>query len=269
MIKALFFDIDGTLLDHSPQGGGKMPASTLACLEAAHRKGIQVFVATGRIPSMATFLKDLFPFDGAITLNGQLALGRDGELLHRMAHHPEDILQLVEIVQKDPFPCLIIEEEESFYVTDDPVIQKHFAWAGLDAPKQYRTERLQNHPVLQFLAYIPMEEAQQRLASLEHIEITTAGGDILDVIPKEGGKEVGIAAVAKQYGWQREEIMVFGDGGNDVRMLRWAGIGVAMGNGAPAAKAAADYITTPVGEDGVKNALLHFGVLTEQDLASR
>ena len=136
MIKALFFDIDGTLLDHSPQGGGKMPASTLACLEAAHRKGIQVFVATGRIPSMATFLKDLFPFDGAITLNGQLALGRDGELLHHMAHHPEDILHLVEIVQKDPFPCLIIEEKESLYVTDDPVIQKHFAWAGLDAPKQ-------------------------------------------------------------------------------------------------------------------------------------
>ena len=63
--------------------------------------------------------------------------------------------------------------------------------------------------------------------------------------------------------------MVFGDGGNDARMLRWAGTGVAMGNGAPAAKAAADYITTPVGEDGIKNAVLHFGVLTEQDLAAR
>ena len=104
------------------------------------------------------------------------------------------------------------------------------------------------------------------LAPLEHIAVTGSAHGILDVIPEEGGKEVGIAAVAKHYGWQREEILVFGDGPNDAEMLRWAGIGVALGNGVEEAKAAADYVTTPVGEDGVKNALVHLGVLTEQDL---
>ena len=49
-------------------------------------------------------------------------------------------------------------------------------------------------------------------------------------------------------------------------MLAWAGAGVAMGNGVEEAKAAADYVTTPVGEDGVQNALLHFGVLEETEL---
>ena len=87
------------------------------------------------------------------------------------------------------------------------------------------------------------------------------------MIPDKGGKEVGIAAVANHYGWKREEIMVFGDGPNDANMLAWAGTGVAMGNGVEEAKAAADYVTTPVGEDGVKNALLHLGVLAEEDLA--
>ena len=79
MIKAIFFDIDGTLLDHSPKGGGRIPPSTLRCLEALRKKGIKLFVATGRIPAMVTFLEDLFPFDGFVTLNGQLAwIGRAG-----------------------------------------------------------------------------------------------------------------------------------------------------------------------------------------------
>lgn len=266
MIKAIFFDIDGTLLDHSPKGGGRMPPSTLRCLEALRKKGIKLFVATGRIPAMVTFLEDLFPFDGFVTLNGQLALDREGRVLHRMAHHPQDILKLAELVEADPFPCLVIEEKDSFFMVETPIIREHFQKEGLSAPGSYHIARLEEHPILQFLAYIPKEEAQRRLASLEHIEITSAGGTILDIIPKEGGKEVGIQAVADRYGWQREELLVFGDGDNDVRMLSWAAHSVALGNGTPAAKAAAGYVTTPVGEDGVQNALLHLGVLAEEEL---
>ena len=250
MIKAIFFDIDGTLLDHSPKGGGRIPPSTLRCLEALRKKGIKLFVATGRIPAMVTFLEDLFPFDGFV----------------RMAHHPQDIRKLAELVEADPFPCLVIEEKDSFFMVETPIIREHFQKEGLSAPGSYHIARLEEHPILQFLAYIPKEEAQRRLASLEHIEITSAGGTILDIIPKEGGKEVGIQAVADRYGWQREELLVFGDGDNDVRMLSWAAHSVALGNGTPAAKAAAGYVTTPVGEDGVQNALLHLGVLAEDEL---
>ena len=246
---------------------GKVPPSTLACLRALQRKGVRLWVATGRFPAMTTFLRDIFPFDGVITLNGQLATDKDGQVLHRMAHEPENIRALVELVRQDPepFPCLIIEEEQCFSLRESPVIQEHFAWAGLPAPEAYHLSRLEEHPVLQFLAYITPQE-YGRLAPLRHIEITGSGHSIADIIPLGGGKEVGIAAVAQRFGWKREEIMVFGDGPNDAKMLAWAGTGVAMGNGVEEAKAAADYVTTPVGEDGVKNALLHFGVLEETEL---
>lgn len=267
MIKALFFDIDGTLIDHAAGGPGVMPASTLACLQAARRKGIQLYVATGRPLEMVHFLEAYFPFDGFVAFNGQLAVTREGEVLHRLPHHPEDIRKLVELVRADPFPCLIQEQEEKFYVSYFPIMAEHYRWAGLPVPQgPYDLRRLETVPVLQFLAYIPFAEAQQRLSPLEHIEITSAGGEILDVIPKEGGKEVGIQAVADRYGWQREELLVFGDGDNDARMLSWAAHSVALGNGTPAAKAAAGYVTTPVGEDGVQNALLHLGVLAEEEL---
>ena len=55
--------------------------------------------------------------------------------------------------------------------------------------------------------------------------------------------------------------MAFGDGGNDMAMLRFAGIGVAMGNANDEVKAVADYVTDGVDHDGVMNALRHFGIL--------
>lgn len=256
-IKACFFDIDGTLIDH--EGGSVMPVSTKESLHALREKGVKLFVATGRIPSMLGFLEPLFQFDGFVSLNGQLVVERGGKVLHRMAHNPEDIRQLVKIVHDKKFPCLIIEEHESFCAIDTPAIVKHFSHESLPTPGIYDVSRLADHPVLQFLVYGP--ENLPYIACLPHIEPTSAGGHIQDIIPKGGGKEVGIAATAAHYGIQREEIMVFGDGDNDQRMLRWAGIGVAMGNGSPAAKAAADYISTHTGKDGIYNALRHFGVL--------
>ena len=55
--------------------------------------------------------------------------------------------------------------------------------------------------------------------------------------------------------------MAFGDGGNDIPIIRQAGIGVAMGNATDNVKAVADYVTTAVDDEGVKNALIHFGVI--------
>lgn len=78
---------------------------------------------------------------------------------------------------------------------------------------------------------------------------------------------MGIAAVAQRFGWKREEIMVFGDGPNDAKMLAWAGaLAWPWATAWRRPRPAADYVTTPVGEDGVKNALLHFGVLDETEL---
>lgn len=264
MIKAAFFDIDGTLLDHSDHGS-VLPASTLESLTALHRKGIKVFIATGRAPFMLRDMKDVFPFDGRVMCNGQLVKLADGTAVRRASHDPETIRQLIPVVHKEGFSCMIIEEDESFPIAYSDHILEHYQWSGEPVPPLYDVKRLdEGHPVYQFNVYLPLKDADC-VRALPNLEVTTSGGDLLDVIPAGGGKEVGIAAMAAHFGISREEIMVFGDGPNDIRMIRWAGIGVAMGNATAATKQAADYVTTHVGKDGVKNAFLHFGVLSEAD----
>lgn len=274
MIKACFFDIDGTLLDH--EHGSAMPDSTRQALAALRKKGVKVYIASGRDATMMPPLRALFPFDGYICSNGQNILDDTGPYptLH---HSPEDILGLLRLAKEHWMSIMICEGERTFPAAHDVVNQRLYGWLGQEMPPVYDPARLQEHPVVQFtvclteeLASGPrgeqlMRQGQELFSVLPGVEVTSAGGGILDCIPKGGGKEFGISLVCHRLGIAQEETMVFGDGANDIRMLRWGGIGVAMGNASPTVKTEADYVTTPVGEDGVKNALLHFGVLSEDD----
>ena len=77
----------------------------------------------------------------------------------------------------------------------------------------------------------------------------------IDICAADGGKEQGIMHLLERYGLKREEIVAFGDAENDIEMLQYAGIGVAMGNATEAAKAAADYVTADIDDDGIWKAL--------------
>ena len=78
-------------------------------------------------------------------------------------------------------------------------------------------------------------------------------------------KAQGVAAMAARFGLAADEIMAFGDGGNDIPMLRAAGVGVAMGEAGPEVQAAADYVTASVDDDGIRKALIRFGVIGSEN----
>lgn len=71
----------------------------------------------------------------------------------------------------------------------------------------------------------------------------------------------GIQKLLEHYHLNADSIMAFGDGDNDVDMLEFARIGVAMGNASQKAKKAADYITTDIDSDGISHALKYFGLV--------
>ena len=96
---------------------------------------------------------------------------------------------------------------------------------------------------------------------LDECSITSWNETGIDIISKHGGKAKGLAKFMERYGLRPGETMAFGDGENDIDMIRFAGIGVAMGNAIKNLKSAADYITTDIDDDGIANALQHFGLI--------
>ena len=83
----------------------------------------------------------------------------------------------------------------------------------------------------------------------------------VDDTAKGNTKQHGIDEIIRHFGIRLEETMAFGDGGNDISMLRHAGIGVAMGNAKDDVKVIADYVTASVDDNGIADALKHFGIL--------
>jgi hydroxymethylpyrimidine pyrophosphatase-like HAD family hydrolase len=96
--------------------------------------------------------------------------------------------------------------------------------------------------------------------TMAKILIEQLGVQHSDVLYANGSKE------ARKIEWVDKLInfcqtMAFGDGGNDITMLKYVALGVAMGNANPEVKAIADYVTDDVDNDGILKALKHFGII--------
>ena len=109
--------------------------------------------------------------------------------------------------------------------------------------------------------FIDIEEEQLLLPSIPNCEMGRWHPAFVDVTAKGNTKQRGIDEIIRHFGIRLEETMAFGDGGNDISMLRHAGIGVAMGNAKDDVKAAAGYVTTSVDDNGIANALKQYGII--------
>ena len=119
----------------------------------------------------------------------------------------------------------------------------------------------QGAPIYQFIGYMNLEETEKIASKIPNCKITRWYDEGIDIISKDGGKANGIQKILEFYGMTREEIIAFGDSDNDMDMLEFAGIGVAMGNAEESVKAVADYITTDIDEDGIWNACRHWELI--------
>ena len=109
--------------------------------------------------------------------------------------------------------------------------------------------------------YADENEQEKFLSVMPHCVYTRWHPQGIDILPRGNGKADGIQTTLDHYGLEREEVIAFGDGDNDLSMLKLAGTAVAMGNAVEHVKAAADYVTDTVENDGICQALRHFGLL--------
>jgi len=258
MIKAVFFDVDGTLVSFKTH---HMPQSTVDSINQLKAKGIKVFIATGRRLQAITNVGGM-EFDGYITLNGGFCyVGRENVIYkHHIPHEDiEAMLHYQETVED--FPCAMVQEDAIYMNYQNEATDEIFELLDFPEPPIGPLREVAGEKVYQVIAFFTAEQEERIMKVMPHCQSTRWNPLFSDVVPVGSSKSVGIDKIREYYGFSLEETMAFGDGGNDMDMLRHAGIGVAMGNAEEEVKQSADYVTASVDEDGIRKALIHFGVL--------
>lgn len=256
MIKAAFFDVDGTLLSHKTKS---VPQSTRDAVEKLKACGIRCVVATGRqMCEMEKLPVADMSFDGYITLNGQLILDGEKRILHGTPITGETKEYLLRLFSEHTLPIMLVEEDRVYvnYVDDRVVRVQNDISSPIPPLGEYTGAEL-----YQICVYLGEDDEHMIAPIVGKCEISRWNLGGVDVIAKGGGKVTGIKRYLEANDIQPEETIAFGDGDNDAQMLAFAGIGVAMGNGWESAKAAADYITADVDAEGIPLALAHFGLI--------
>lgn len=264
MPKCFFFDVDGTLLPF----GKSIPDSAVYSIKAAQALGSRCFIASGRsIAELPRF--PMLAFDGYICSAGATIIV-DDKLIYS-AH-----------IERGAFDSLFrYLSEKGFYVisqTDKATYLSKDAWDMFTRQLMKHIGRLVELNGLVISDTVPEDEDVKKVLFLSDddgygvdrvrkeidpmftVVNNTVGlpQEIMAEIVLSGiSKATGIEKVLSYFGVDRSDSVAIGDGSNDIEMVEYADIGIAMGNSSGDLKTVADYITTDIEEDGIKNAIFY------------
>lgn len=258
MIKAIFLDVDGTLVSFSTH---KVPVSALEALRRVHESGVRIIIATGRA---STDLNEIsaVPYDAVVALNGAECVLRDGT---EVSVHPiprEDFIKSLALSGKYGFP-LALETRDGVQVDRmSPEVMEVARTVAHPVPEVVNIrDAFHASKCCQMCFYCSPDVEKEVMAQLPGLSASRWHPLFADINVRGVDKGTGMAEFARHYRFGISETMAFGDGGNDIPMLRAAGIGIAMGSASEEVREAADYVTGPVDDDGIRNALLRFGLI--------
>lgn len=256
MIKIIFFDIDGTLLE---LGKKEMHPELIDALNLTKEKGIKLFLATGRPPFVVPHFKGI-DFDGVLSFNGAYCYTND-HLIYKNPMKNQDIYTVVENAKRLHKAVTLAGVNKmgcNFY---DPVLEEYFEVANQHICILDEYDLFMNEEIYQMMVATTPNQDDQVLQNTTTLKTARWWDKATDIIPIDGGKDKAIEKVLAYYGFKKEESMAFGDGGNDMSMIEYVGLGIAMGNATENVKKVADYITDSAKDDGIITALKHFQII--------
>ena len=256
--KLVAADLDDTLLTSSLE----ISARTVKAIEGIRAAGVHFTLATGRMyRSALPYARQLQITEPLITYQGALVKdARSGEVIF---YQPVPLNLAKTVLQKgyELGVHMNVYVNDALYV--DSITEKGIGYANLAGvelnPVGNLVEFLKEDPVkILFIADPELLEQIQPDLEKQHsgeLYITRSKPNYLEFMHPRANKGEALAAVAAAMGVSREDVVAFGDSFNDLTMIHFAGLGVAMGNAWPEVKMQADCVTAGHDDDGVARVL--------------
>ena len=241
-IKALFFDIDGTLVSFKTH---KIPQSTVDALEQAKKNGVEVYISTGRPQLLITNLGQIeHLIDGYITTNGARCFVGD-KVVSQHAILPEDVKKIIEAADRDDYPAIVVGEHHlAIHHYTNEVYEIFAKGLGVDC-EIFLTDvnELGDEQVLQVTPFCSVEQEALLMPTLRNCTSGRWHPAFTDITAADADKGKGLHAMADYLGLNIEETMAFGDYLNDVDMLNNSYYSFAMSNAHESIKKVANFMT--------------------------
>ncbi|MCO7176560.1 sugar-phosphatase [Sporolactobacillus kofuensis] len=266
MIKLIAIDLDGTLLNEEK----KISEHTQSVLKEAKKRGVKVVLCSGRpllgIKSYLELLGLTENGDFAITYNGGLVQRTDtGEVISEKILTKDQILTIYQLSQNLKVPMNFIDLER-VYCPPSPVNKPSYysqiltALPFVDIEMDQLSDTFKANKAIFCVDQPTLDAAIERIpkAYYDHYTIMKSRPFLLEILNKEVDKGKGLQALGQYLNIAPEEMMTLGDEENDMAMIRYAGLGVAMGNAIEPLKEIAHFVTRANSEDGVAYAVEKF-----------
>lgn len=258
--KFLFFDIDGTLTTGGMESF--IPQSARDTLQALRKQGHVVAIATGRPYAMSKDVAKDLGIDSFICNGGNTVIFEGKKIINEPLNqdHVKELLR--ECIQYG-FPYCISQRDDFYFLTQDmsklPDFQNDFikGWLKEEA---FDTEQLTQ--VKRLMVFVN-EEEQKKLTQFQDLVPQRYEKEFVMIEPDDKFK--GIKKLMETLQLPLQDVVVFGDGENDIKMFQQSSMSIAVGNAIDELKKLATYVTARSDEDGIQKACLHFGWVKEED----
>ena len=256
MYRLLAIDLDGTLLAPRPQK--IITSRARRAIQQATEAGIRVVIATGQSLVVLQHICGDLPITGPqIIENGAVIADiKTGQLYHEQLLPPAFVLPVLETLQQAGFHRAYHTLSRVYADIDSPRVRQ---WYDPPVPPVIEIESVASlypEPCIKLVGIGPEDMLRAKRQELMdrfdgQLYITQSAFDLLEFLHPAVSKVNGLKTIAQDLGIKPEEVVAIGDGHNDIGMLQFAGLGVAMGNAHEEVKREADYVTRSNAEDGV------------------
>ena len=263
MSALLFFDIDGTLitLDEKHQ----MPESTKKALQKARENGHKIFINTGRVKTaIDKHLLD-FGFDGLVCGCGTY-IEYEGAALFHHTLTKEQCAEYALLLNQYGYQT-VFEGKDRLFIDGEhgPGSFMEYIYNYFSKNVDYPIED-SSHPEFIFDKFTTTQMPESDVDAFQktfapEFNLIPHGQQVYEAVPDGYSKATGIQFLMEHLGVELKDCYAFGDSINDMEMLRYVPHSVGMGNAVEEVLDVVEYQTTHILEDGIENALMHYGLI--------